>query len=168
MGRFATIIDYKLAMPADAAAIAEMSRTEIEAGLGWSWTRRRVENAIRDRETMSLVAASEGQLIGFGIMEFGDETAHLSLFAVRELSRRQGVGRQLFRLMRESALTAGIARIHVEMRAANEAAQSFYRALGFEPSGKALGYYRGREHALRMMLDLRANTGPGTTATGLY
>jgi ribosomal-protein-alanine N-acetyltransferase len=155
MGRILADIRLRLATPADAPEIAEMSRRLIETGLGWSWTRRRVEHAIRDAETLVLTAVYEGGIVGFGIMDFGDERAHLSLFAVHESFRRQGVGLRMFEWLKSSALTAGIAVVRLELRAANLDALAFYRALGFIETGRVTGYYRGRENALRMALDLR-------------
>src|SRR5205085_5379131 len=81
---FAMIIvpTIRLATLRDARAIAEMSRDEIETGLAWSWTPERVRLSIRDRAT-NVAVAHEGQLlVGFGIMKYGDEKAHLSLLAV--------------------------------------------------------------------------------------
>jgi len=155
MGRILTDIRFRLATPADAADIADMSRSLIETGLGWSWTRQRVGHAIRNPETLVLTAVYDRDIVGFGIMDFGDETAHLSLFAVRESFQRQGLGIRMFDWLRASALTAGIALIRLELRASNEGARAFYRTLGFIDSGRAVGYYRGRENAMRMALDLR-------------
>jgi ribosomal-protein-alanine N-acetyltransferase len=155
MGRILAEIRFRLATQADAPHIADMSRTLIEAGLGWSWTRQRVERAIKASETLVLAATLEESLAGFGILDFGDESAHLSLFAVREDLQRQGIGTGMFEWMKRSALTAGIAVIRLELRARNLHAQSFYRTLGFEQTGRVPGYYRGKEHALRMALDLR-------------
>src|ERR1700739_2843572 len=82
----------RLGAPADAARIAAMSRTTIEQGLPWSWTPDRVARAIRDPETNVIVAGEPGTLVGFGIMSYLAEDAHLLLFAVRAPRRRQGVG----------------------------------------------------------------------------
>src|SRR6266705_2614785 len=54
----------------------------------------------------------------------------------------------------------GIATIHLELRAANTTARSFYRSLGFTESAYIPGYYRGREMALRMMRVLRKPGAP--------
>ncbi len=155
MRRILTDIRFRLATPADAPAIAEMSRRLIETGLGWSWTRQRVEHAIRNTEVQVLTAVYGSEIIGFGIMDCGDETAHLSLFAVRESFQRQGVGQRMFEWLEKSALTAGIALVRLELRVANLDAEAFYRKLGFVETGRTVGYYRGRENALRMTLDLR-------------
>ncbi len=143
------------ALPADALAVAEMSRDLIETGLGWSWSRQRVARAISDPETLVLTARHRGRVVGFGIMEFGEEKSHLSLLAVKPGYQREGIGTQVFRWLKESALTAGIAIVKLELRATNVVAQQFYRSLGFEEAGWAVGYYRGQETALRMALHLR-------------
>src|SRR5882672_6808592 len=78
------ITDHKvrLAVPGDAAAIAEMSRDFIEHGLGWGWTEARVLRNIQDKATNVAVIREEGQLFGFGIMKYGEESAHLFLLGV--------------------------------------------------------------------------------------
>jgi len=148
-------VTLRLAEPHDAQAIAHMSRDLVEAGLGWKYDAARVQRAIRERDTVTLVACEGGAVLGFAIMEFGDERAHLVLLAVRPNQRRAGIGRQLLQWLIESAQTAGIGSVHLELRARNEAARAFYRAMGFSESVLVPGYYRGREAALRMLRVLR-------------
>ena len=144
----------------DASAIAAMSRDFIEAGLGWQYRSERVRRLIDDPETVTLVARDGDPMIGFAVMTFGDERAHLVLLAVRPACQRRGIARQMARWLLASATTAGIASVHVELRAQNEAAYAFYRALGFAETLRLPGYYRGRETAIRMMRLLRV---PGMT-----
>src|SRR4051812_9084771 len=120
-------IAIRLAENRDAQAIALMSRDFIETGLGWKYDAARVMRAIRDRETLAVVAcdakaspASRGAINGFAIMEFGDERAHLVLLAVRPSHRRTGIGQKVLEWMMESARCAGIASIHLELRAGND------------------------------------------------
>ncbi|HEX6268051.1 MAG TPA: N-acetyltransferase [Burkholderiales bacterium] len=162
-------ITVRLAEPRDAQAIALMSRDFIEAGLGWKYDAARVLRAIRDRDTLAVVACegakgasavSRGALTGFAIMELGDERAHLVLLAVRPSHRRLGIGQRLLDWLLESARVAGMASIHLELRSANEAARRFYRAMGFYETVLVPGYYRSgegrKEGALRMLRVLRA------------
>ncbi|MDH4094926.1 MAG: GNAT family N-acetyltransferase [Betaproteobacteria bacterium] len=149
-------ITIRLADPRDAQAIALMSRDLVESGLGWKYDAARVLRAIRDPDTLAPVACERGRIAGFSLMEFGDERAHLVLLAVRPAQRRTGVGRRLVDWLVESARTAGIASLHLELRAGNEAARAFYRAMGFDETIVVPGYYRGRESALRMIRVLRA------------
>jgi [ribosomal protein S18]-alanine N-acetyltransferase len=149
-------ITVRLAGQRDAQAIALMSRDLVESGLGWKYDAARVLKAIRDPNTLTPVACDGGRIAGFGIMEFGDERAHLALLAVRPSHRRMGIGRRLVEWLVVSARTAGIASLHLELRAGNEAARGFYRAVGFDETIVVPGYYRGREAALRMIRVLRA------------
>jgi ribosomal protein S18 acetylase RimI-like enzyme len=55
-------------------------------------------------------------------------------------------------------VTAGVESIHVELRAHNTAAYTFYRAIGFAETLRLPGYYSGRETAIRMLRLLRAPT----------
>lgn len=154
-------ITLRLARPADATRIALMSRDLIEVGLGWSWQPERVARTMRRADSTSLVAVDGRRVIGFAIMQFGDEHAHLSLLAVATSHRRMGVGRRLIEWLVDSAYTAGIAVIHLELRTANQAGRRFYRALGFAEGAYIPGYYCGREMALRMLRELRS---PGVAA----
>jgi len=154
-------ITIRLAEARDAQAIAAMSRDFIESGLGWKYDAGRVMRAIRDRETVAVVAsdAKSSTLNGFAIMEFGDERAHLVLLAVRPTHRRSGIGQSMLEWLLESARITGIASIHLELRATNEAARRFYRAMGFYETVLVPGYYRSgegrKEGALRMLRVLR-------------
>jgi [ribosomal protein S18]-alanine N-acetyltransferase len=146
--------------PADAGRIAAMSRDLIETGLGWSWGPDRVARSIANKDTATLLACERDRVVAFSIMYFGDEHAHLNLLAVRPSHQRLGIGKHMVGWLIESAYAAGIATIHLELRAANTAARSFYRSLGFTESAYIPGYYRGREMALRMVRVLRRPGAP--------
>ena len=151
-------LTLKLAAPADAAPIAAMSRELIEAGLPWTWTPERVARNLAQRDTLVLTARDGKRLTGFAIMQFGEERAHLSLLAVRSDYQRQGVGRRMLEWLTQSALTAGIASIHLELREANAGARRFYLAQGFDETVRVPGYYRGVETAVRMRREIRVKT----------
>jgi ribosomal-protein-alanine N-acetyltransferase len=141
----------RIARGSDIQPIAVMSRCLIEVGLrGWTWHPTRIARALRGRDTCVLAADVDGKLAGFAITEFGDTRAHLSLFAVQPAHQRRGIGLAMIEWIIESALTAGIVRIDVEMRSNNFAARSFYEALGFLPTGQIAGYYQNVETAVRM------------------
>jgi len=149
-------ITLRPAVQRDAHAIALMSREYIEQGLGWKYDPARVQATIRRRDMSVLTAFDRGTLAGFAMMEFRDERAHLVLLAVRPTHRRRGIGRRMFEWLLESALTAGIESMHLEMRVGNDAARRFYRALGFSETIVIPRYYGGSEAALRMIRVLRA------------
>jgi ribosomal-protein-alanine N-acetyltransferase len=169
-------ITVRLAEPRDAQAVALMSRDFIESGLGWKYDAPRVLKAVRDRDTLAIIACEGGKpgatastlpsgivrnpLAGFAIMELGEERAHLVLLAVRPSHRRLGIGQRMLEWLLESARVAGMASVHLELRAGNDAARRFYRAMGFYETVLVPGYYRGveggrKEGALRMLRVLR-------------
>lgn len=140
----------RLATMRDAQAIAELSRDQIELGLAWSWTPERVRGSIRDGATNVVVAIEGIALVGFGIMKYGDEKAHLSLLAVSPRRRDHGVGARLLDWLEKSARTAGIARIDLEARADNLGALAFYGLRGYGRYEIVPGYYQGRIDAYRL------------------
>jgi ribosomal protein S18 acetylase RimI-like enzyme len=152
----AAAITLRLAQPLDAPALAMMSRDLIEHGLDWRYRPVNIARLIADRETITLVACDQGRRIGFAIMAFSDEHAHLVLLAVKPSHRRRGIGQRMMDWLLRSALTAGIASLHLELRANNDGARAFYRALGFSETVQLDGYYDHREAALRMVRMLRA------------
>ena len=143
------------AASADAMPIAQMSRELIEAGLPWTWTPERVARNIGRHETLVLTARESEHLAGFAIMQFGDERAHLSLLAVRPDYQRQGVAGRMLEWLTASALTAGIASVHLELRETNLGARRFYLQQGYAETVRIPGYYRGVETAVRMRREIR-------------
>jgi ribosomal-protein-alanine N-acetyltransferase len=141
----------------EAATLAAMSRDLIETGLGWQYQAKRIRELLADPNAVTLVARSGATVAGFAVMKFGDERAHLVLLAVRPVYQRRGVARRLVAWLVESAATAGIATIHVELRASNQAAYRLYRAMEFAETLRLPGYYRGRETAIRMLRLLRSS-----------
>jgi ribosomal-protein-alanine N-acetyltransferase len=148
--------DIRLAGIAHARAIALMSRHFIEDGLGWSWTTPRVAKAIRNPDCNVAVIESTPRLAAFGIMEYGLDTAHLLLFAVRPDARRRRLGSRLLTWLEETALVAGVQRIDLETRHNNLTGRRFYATRGYEEIEVVPGYYSGRESAVRMSRRLRA------------
>ena len=148
-------ITVQLASRSDTQVIAAMSRDLIECGLGWEYRPERIRELIAQRDTIALVARDGDRVMGFAIMSFGDEYAHLVLMAVRPAGQRRGIARRMTQWLVESAVTAGIASIHLELRAQNKDGLAFYRALGFSETLRLPGYYRGRETAIRMIRVLR-------------
>ena len=149
------MITIQMARQKDARTIAFMSRDLIESGLGWSWTERRVLRSIRDCNTNVIVALENGRIVGFALMQYLEEEAHLLLFAVLPKYRRTGVGTAMLVWLEKTALVAGIGTIHLEVRARNEGARRFYRHMGFDELETVRGYYRGVEAAMRMRRSLR-------------
>lgn len=146
----------RLATRADAPGIAALSRDRIEQGLGWRWTAPRVLHSILERSTNVVVATDDGgtQTLGFGIMKYRDDEAHLLLLAVRADAGRRGVGGSMLGWLEASALVAGVGQVYLEARLTNAAARAFYAKLGYREIQTLPGYYQGREACVRLAKDL--------------
>lgn len=147
----------ELARMSDAPHIASMSRRLIEEGLAPTWPAERVLRHIRHAESVVLTARSAGKLLGFAIMQYADDSAHLNLLAVESADRRRGIGRRLLVWLEETAITAGTFLVQLELRASNQNARLFYEALGYHEVARVPGYYQRVEDAVRMQRDLRVN-----------
>jgi ribosomal-protein-alanine N-acetyltransferase len=145
-------IAVRLARRGDAAAIAALSRDEIEHGLPWRWREARIADAIADADTNVAVAggAAPGALAGFGIMVYRDTTAHLLLFAVHPSRRRRGVGSALLGWLEAVARSAGITRIRLEARQDNGAARCFYSEHGYHERQLKPGMYSAAVHGVQL------------------
>jgi ribosomal-protein-alanine N-acetyltransferase len=88
-----------------------------------------------------VVARSDGRAVGFaGIWLMVDE-AHVTTFGVHPDHRRRGVGRRLLLRLAELAIELGTARMTLEVRVSNAAAQALYRSFGFRVAGRRIAYY---------------------------
>lgn len=163
-------IELGLARIGEAPILARMSRDHIEHGLAWRWQTPQIRGLIQDPETVALCARTRplrsrdpvgvtpyraGDVLGFGIMTYGLEKAHLMLLAVLPRARRRNIASNLLDWLEETAITAGVSRIELEVRAGNTGARSFYRDRGYYERDYLVGYYNGQESAFRMARNLR-------------
>jgi len=164
-------IEFGLAHKREAPLLARMSRDYIERGLPWRWQPARLKALIEDPETVVLCARKQplrlgdlqpsrdsyrdGDVLGFGVMTYGLDSAHLMLLAVHPRARRRNIGSRLVRWLENTALVAGIGRVELEVRARNTGARAFYRDHGYHERDFVEGYYEGQESAFRMVRNLR-------------
>jgi ribosomal-protein-alanine N-acetyltransferase len=95
----------------------------------------------------SLVAvddALDGETpVGFAVASWlpGDAAAQVENLVVDQGFRRKGIGSALIGAAKDWAANAGASAMRLEVRAANAAALTLYRRLGFCPAGVRRAYY---------------------------
>lgn len=104
------------------------------------------------RKDRSWWAALDEQdaLVGYAGGQVLDGQLQLFKIATAPEVRRAGIARELLVRLAEDARNLGAATITLEVRAANEAAQAFYEALGLDSIGTRPGYYSDGEDATIM------------------
>jgi ribosomal-protein-alanine N-acetyltransferase len=148
--------EIALARADEAPLIAACSRDLVEHGLRWRWTPARIRRAIAAKDMNVAVARTRSGLVGFGILQYLDDEAHLCLLAVVPSRRREGIGAALIAWLERTALDAGIGVIQLEARARNESARAFYSRLGYREVMLAGGMYGRDEDGVRIAKDLWA------------
>lgn len=88
-----------------------------------------------------VVARAEGRVVGFGGIWLMVDDAHITTFGVHPDFRRRGIGRRLLLALAELAIEIGAARMTLEVRVSNLAAQALYGSFGFSISGRRPQYY---------------------------
>lgn len=87
------------------------------------------------------VAERDGRVEGVLISRQAADEFEILNLAVGKNSRRIGIATQLVKSALEQARKSGATRIHLEMRASNEAAMGLYSNLGFRNAGCRRNYY---------------------------
>lgn len=139
-----TEIVLRTATPADLEALLELQRACPSAA---AWGVADYRHAFADAAAVCLLEEDSAQKRPAGFLVgciAADELEILNL-AVHGDYRRQGLGRRLVGEALARARERGVRRCWLEVRAANQEAREFYRALGFTESGRRRRYYRNPE-----------------------
>ncbi|MCG8591994.1 MAG: ribosomal protein S18-alanine N-acetyltransferase [Proteobacteria bacterium] len=135
---------------ADAEAIATLAAEALPGA--WSQASFR---AHLERSSSRLWCAHRGpEMVGFLLAESAAAQLEIHALAVVPEARRGGWGTQLVRAALRFAWDADLDRVHLEVRADNEAAQELYHDHGFVVAGVRPRYYRDGNDALLLTLDL--------------
>jgi len=118
------------------------------------------EAVFRDcfRDNYYLWAACHGdRLVGYAVVAYFVDEAHLLNLCVHPRCQGQGAGRLLLRHLMARALREGIQQIILEVRVSNQLASKLYASEGFDVIGQRPGYYPsagGREDAQVMAFSI--------------
>lgn len=121
----------------DCAALADIDRR----GNPSPWSEKQFQAALASRTETVLIAEQDGNISGFIVWQSIVDESELHLIATAPEYRRQGVAAALLAQWFQTAAAHNIARLFLEVRAGNEAAQNLYRKYGFAECGRRKHYY---------------------------
>jgi [ribosomal protein S18]-alanine N-acetyltransferase len=128
-------------MPMELADIPTVREIE-RLSFATPWPSYAFEQELTSNRLARYVVARSGPMaVGFGGIWLMVDEAHITTFAVHPEWRRQGIGRRLLVALIEQALELSAARMTLEVRASNAAAQRLYTELAFVEAGRRVGYY---------------------------
>jgi tRNA threonylcarbamoyladenosine biosynthesis protein TsaB len=87
------------------------------------------------------VARNGGKTVGFCVVMFAPDVAHLLLIATAPDEQRKGVGKLLLRQVERESLARNLTTVILEVRPSNQKALAFYGHRGFKQLSVRKGYY---------------------------
>jgi ribosomal-protein-alanine N-acetyltransferase len=120
-----------------------LTRIEAERFASDRLSRRSLGALSKSQSACMLVANRDGRPIGYAVLltRRGGQSARLYSIAVAGEEAGRGVGSRLLAAAEAVAVRRGIRRLHLEVRADNPGAISFYERMGYHPAGEREDYY---------------------------
>jgi ribosomal-protein-alanine N-acetyltransferase len=147
--------------------VAELERIDRES-FPTPWPEAEFRRFIERDDAVAIAARSGERSVGYGVMLFEWDSAHVLKLVVDAPHRRRGIGRTLLDSLVKTASDSGAEKIVLEVRETNLAAQLFYRACGFRAIKIERSFYADTgEDAYAMERPLRevaATNGRGGSA----
>lgn len=131
--------------PGDLAGLAEIERSSFPS----AWSERVLRRQIRQPRASCLVLELGDRIAGFFLFAEEPDGLHLINLAVHPRHRREGLASHALELLESMAAERGAARVVLEVRESNLAAQLLYRKAGYLAVEIVPRYY-GNEDAYRM------------------
>ena len=127
---------------ADLVRIEALIQTAFDPRYGEAWTRNQCAGVMAMPGVALTIAEVDGAPAGFAITRAVVDEAELLLLAVDPKRRRRGIGSTLLRAVIADCESRGLDKLHLEVRASNDAV-ALYRSAGFKKIGERHDYYRG-------------------------
>ncbi len=124
------------------------------------WKRSMFATSLSSKDKC-LILTGDQKIIGYAVISFVLDEAHLLNICIGPEYESKGLGRQLLRQVVLLAIENKSTMFFLEVRRSNERAINLYFSEGFNEVGVRPNYYpsdRGREDAILMTLDLSIDT----------
>ena len=120
--------------------IAEFERIDREC-FPTPWPAAEFARCIESADCVAIAARVGERSVGYGVMIFEWDTAHIMKLVVDEPYRRRGIGRTVLGELIRIATESGSEKIALEVRETNLGAQLFYRECGLRAVKIERGFY---------------------------
>lgn len=154
-GQIASTLHIVPMQQADLDQVLSIEREVYE----FPWTPGNFRDSLRAGYSCWTCRTEQNQLIGYGVLMFGVDEAHLLNLSIARAYQRCGYGARLLEHFIDTAREGGARELYLEVRPSNQVARRLYLRRGFHTVGLRRGYYpdhAGREDALVMSLSLEA------------
>jgi len=140
-------MEFRLYKPEDFESLYAVEQACFEPPFRFS--RGVMRALVRSDQAATWIAEEDGTMAGFAIVEWADEAglkvAYIPTIEVVPAKRRAGTGRELLRLLEESARQAGSGMIWLHVDEENTSAIQLYESRGYHREGRQRDFYpRGR------------------------
>jgi len=105
------------------------------------WSEKSISETIQNPFTYCFVAEKKGEIVGYLLAYILADEVEIARIAVTMEYRRQGIGEQLLRVLRNNCLGKGYTKLLLEVRESDLIAQAFYQNKGFVVDGVRSSYY---------------------------
>ena len=125
---------------------------EIEAAsFSVPWSLKSFTDTVEKENFRYFVAEEKGEILGYCGFLFVLDEVEIPNVCVKASARKQGIGKQMMKVLIEEAGKLGITVLFLEVRESNAAARKLYASLGFEENGIRKNFYEQPvEHAVLM------------------
>lgn len=136
-----------VAAPEHAEAIARLEAAVFPD----AWSEKEVLSILLSKLSMSFVALSDGEVVGYMLGSLIVPEGEILRIAVHPERRRRGIGARLLGEVIRRMAPEGLEDLFLEVRAGNLAALGLYRDLGFTVCGSRKKYYKDPEEDATLM-----------------
>lgn len=127
------------ALRIDVPQIAELERLAFSD----PWSVASFESVMEEPASYVAVAReASSRIVGYVVAWFVADEGEIANLAVREPTRRRGIGASLLDAALSEGRRRGALNVYLEVRESNEAARRLYASRGFDEIGRRKQYYR--------------------------
>ena len=127
----------------DLSEVSKIMQAAFDPRYGEAWTSAQCLGMLSLPGVWLVVASLDGKDAGFALARLVADEAELLLLATLPAARRRGVAGALVRAVVAESRARGASKLHLEVRAGNDAVR-LYRREGFDKVGERPAYYRGK------------------------